>query len=171
MLSRRLEVPFDRIKVEAALIAFGYGVDIDATKGSSKIWMAPSVKMGSLEIIYSLTHLPQSVINTVEHFNSFTWTSQKVERVCFAIVCEDPKQVPAHLHPRIGECLNDPVFMHKQNRCVYSVAWSAKVITLSSTMIITVPRQFSWWKPEMLEWQYIYETIIGTVHCPKHHYI
>jgi hypothetical protein len=59
-------------------------------------------------------------------YYSFSWTSPQVERVCFAVVCEHGGQVPVTFHPVFRECLNEPVFMNGQKRCIYSVAWSKK---------------------------------------------
>lgn len=60
---------FNEIKTNCG--GFGYGVDIDATKGFSKIWMAPSIEKNSLELLVTLPHLPQSVKNTINHFCRF----------------------------------------------------------------------------------------------------
>lgn len=169
--------------------AFGYGVDIEASVGFSKIWMAPSVGENSLQTISSLINLPPSVKNAIPHFErfglhtigligfdfnkktinlyvmikstenihhtyvsiledlginpdpinllkscnpaqvlyySFSWNTPQTERVCFAIVCDDESQVPVYLHPVILECLNNPVFMNEQKKCIYSIAWSKK---------------------------------------------
>ncbi|HEX2955275.1 MAG TPA: aromatic prenyltransferase [Chitinispirillaceae bacterium] len=51
--------------------AFGYGVDIEASAGFSKIWMAPSVEKASLHTITSLTYLPPAVKNVIPHFERF----------------------------------------------------------------------------------------------------
>jgi hypothetical protein len=169
--------------------AFGYGVDIEASVGFSKIWMAPSVENSSLQTISSLTNLPPSVKESIPHlerfclhtigligfdFNhktinlyvmvknteksgqvyasiledlgikpdtaevldscnpaqvlyySYSWKSSQVERVCFAVVCDNGRQVPVSFHPVFNACLNDTVFMNGQKRCIYSIAWSKK---------------------------------------------
>ncbi len=166
---------------------FGYGVDIEANRGFSKIWMAPSVGSNTLDVLSSLSHLPSAAKNTIQHFKrfglnsfglmgfdfyhkttniyfminrpagkkinykglltdlglqtdssellkacqpahviyySFDWNSATVLRVCFSIGCKDAKKVPVHFHPLLSECVNDPVFMHGQKMCVYSVVWT-----------------------------------------------
>lgn len=59
-------------------------------------------------------------------YYSFSWESERVERVCFAVVCEHRAQVPLHFHPLIVKCLGDAVFMHGREKCIYSVVWSPR---------------------------------------------
>ena len=51
--------------------AIGYGVDLDVSRGFSKIWMAPTVHSATLDVLARMEHLPPSAKNTLGHFARF----------------------------------------------------------------------------------------------------
>jgi hypothetical protein len=59
-------------------------------------------------------------------YYSFSWDADTVQRVCFAVVCEDKSQVPVHFDPLIGKCVAEPAFMKGGERCIYSVVWAPR---------------------------------------------
>ncbi len=59
-------------------------------------------------------------------YYSFSWDSDRAERVCFAIVCENRRQIPTHFDPLIGKCAADSTFMKGGEKCIYSVVWAPR---------------------------------------------
>lgn len=54
-------------------------------------------------------------------YYSFSWESELVQRVCFAVVCGNRSQVPTHLDPLVNRCVADDAFMRGGQKCIYSV--------------------------------------------------
>lgn len=164
----------------------GYGIDVDATTGLSKIW--PFIVPGSIEPIFAMKSIPpgmkmykdyfikhelsafslfafdflhnttniyfmlkqppkstyESCISLVEdlgfkpaskeamegcrkaaHLNySFSWESKKIERLCFGITCDDPKEVPVHLHPLIEEFVEKTPLQSDSRKFVWGVTFT-----------------------------------------------
>ncbi|MFX0008886.1 MAG: aromatic prenyltransferase [Candidatus Hermodarchaeota archaeon] len=164
----------------------GYGVDIDARTGLSKIW--PFVVPGSIDPIFTMKSIPTSIkncrdyfvkhkltafslfafdflnnttniyfmlqqpakssfescVNLVEelgfkiasedamkgcaeaaHLNyTFSWDSDKVERLCFGITSNDPSEVPMHLHPLISEFIEKAPLQSNSRKLVWGVTFS-----------------------------------------------
>ncbi len=69
--------PIFRLFTEAKqrCAAFGYGVDLNARLGFSKIWMAPSVDSASLDVVSELQELPPAARDSMAHFARFGLTS------------------------------------------------------------------------------------------------
>jgi hypothetical protein len=57
-------------------------------------------------------------------YYSFSWDTETVQRVCFAIVCENRGQVPTHFDPLIAKCVADAEFMQGGEKCIYSIVWA-----------------------------------------------
>jgi hypothetical protein len=54
-------------------------------------------------------------------YYSFSWEKDSVQRVCFAVVCDNRSQVPTHLDPLVDRCVADDAFMRGGPKCIYSV--------------------------------------------------
>lgn len=166
----------------------GYGVDIDATSGLSKIW--PFIVPGSIDPIYTMKSIPESMKNYREYFDkhgltafslfafdflhnttniyfmlkqparslyestialvedlgfkpasseimescrkavhlnfTFNWTSEKLERLCFGMACDDPKEVPVHLHPLMKEFVEETPLQSKSSKFIWGVTFTNK---------------------------------------------
>jgi len=164
----------------------GYGVDVDASTGLSKIW--PFIVPGSIDPIFSMKSIPESMKkykdyfykhgltafslfafdflhNTVNiyfmlkqpsqstyesclalvedlgfdlaskdvmegcreavHLNySFSWDSDKIERLCFGISCNDPKEVPVHLHPLMNEFVEKTPLQSESRKFIWGVTFT-----------------------------------------------
>lgn len=59
-------------------------------------------------------------------YYSFSWDADTVQRVCFAVVCDDRSQVPTHLDPLVNKCVASPAFMRGDQKCIYSVVWAPR---------------------------------------------
>ncbi|MFW9969061.1 MAG: aromatic prenyltransferase [Candidatus Odinarchaeota archaeon] len=168
----------------------GYGVDIDARKGLSKIW--PFIIPGSINPLFSMKYIPGSIKNNENYFKrhglttlalfafdflhystniyfmlknpstatsekcnalvedlgfeiaseevmelccnaahlnyTFTWHSQKVERLCFGMVCQNAREVPIHLHPLIKDFVEKSPFQSDIHKFIYGVTFTPKGI-------------------------------------------
>lgn len=51
--------------------AIGYGVDLDVSRGFSKIWMVPTVHEATLDVLSRMQHLPQGAKDALGHFARF----------------------------------------------------------------------------------------------------
>lgn len=164
----------------------GYGVDIDARKGFSKIW--PFIIPGSINPLFSMNYIPESIKKYEDYFNNhglttlalfafdflnnttniyfmlknpstathekckalvedlgfdaasqevmehccnaahlnytFTWDSEKVERLCFGMTCHNAKEVPVHLHPLIKEFVEKSPFQSDIHKFIYGVTFT-----------------------------------------------
>ncbi len=164
----------------------GYGVDVDASNGLSKIW--PFIVPGSIDPIYSMKSYPKSMKKYQEYFNkhgltafslfafdflhntvniyfmlkkpskstyencialvedlgfkpdskevmeacceaahlnyTFNWDTEKIERVCFGITCQDAKKIPVHLHPLIEEFVEKTPLQSDSNKFIWGVTFS-----------------------------------------------
>jgi hypothetical protein len=59
------------------------------------------------------------------HLNySFSWDSQRIERLCFGITCEDAKEVPMHLHPLIKEFIEQAPLQSESNKFIWGVTFT-----------------------------------------------
>ena len=166
----------------------GYGVDVDANTGLSKIWVF--IVPGSIEPIFSMKYAPQSMkkykdyfikhdltafslfafdflykttniyfmlkqppkalydncVSLVEelgfepdikeamegctkavHLNyTFTWDSDKIERFCFGIESDDPKEIPTHLHPLMKKFVDETPLQSDSRKFLWGVAFNHK---------------------------------------------
>jgi hypothetical protein len=166
----------------------GYGVDVDASTGLSKIW--PFVVPGSIDPIYSMSSIPESLkeykdyfekhgltsfslfafdflhnttniyymlkqpaqstykscISIVEdlgftplsreimekcrkavHLNyTFNWDSNKVERLCFGMACDDPSEIPTHLHSLMKEFIDKTPLQSQSRKFLWGVTFTPK---------------------------------------------
>lgn len=60
------------------------------------------------------------------HLNyTFSWDSEKVERLCFGMTCHDADKVPVHLHPIIKEFVDNSPFQSEVHKFIYSIAYTA----------------------------------------------
>ncbi|MFX0032605.1 MAG: aromatic prenyltransferase [Candidatus Hodarchaeota archaeon] len=164
----------------------GYGVDVDASMGLSKIW--PFIVPGSIDPIFSMRYIPESMKNYREYFNkhgltsfslfafdflhkttniyfmlkqppkatydncialvedlgfksaskevmegcmkaahlnyTFSWDSEKVERLCFGISCDDLKDVPIHFHPLIKDFLRNTPLQSDSKKAIWGVTFT-----------------------------------------------
>ena len=164
----------------------GYGVDIDARSGLSKIW--PFVVPGSIDPIFAMKSIPssfkayrdyfdkhkltafslfafdflhnttniyfmlkkpskssyESCVSLVEdlgfkvaseevmkgcveaaHLNyTFSWDSDKIERLCFGITCNNPSEVPIHLHPLIKEFVEKTPLQSDSRKFIWGVTFT-----------------------------------------------
>jgi len=61
------------------------------------------------------------------HLNyTFSWDSEKIERICFGITCHDKKEVPAHFHPLIKEFVENSPFQSEIHKFIYGVTFTPK---------------------------------------------
>jgi hypothetical protein len=166
----------------------GYGVDVDARSGLSKIW--PFIVPGSIEPIFKMKSIPESMqkyrnyfikhglnafslfafdflhnttniyfmikqppqsslescISLVEdlgftplsneimkkcleavHLNyTFSWESEKIERLCFGMAVDDPKDIPVHLHPLMKEFVEKTPLQGDSKKFIWGVTFAQK---------------------------------------------
>ena len=164
----------------------GYGVDIDARKGFSKIW--PFIIPRSINPLFSMKYIPESIkkyeayfkkhslttlalfafdflknttniyfmvkdtstatyekcktlveelgfkpasreimesCRNAAHLNfTFSWDSEKIERLCFGIACHDVKKVPVHFHPLIQKFVEESPFQSDIHKFIYGVTFT-----------------------------------------------
>lgn len=164
----------------------GYGVDIDARIGLSKIW--PFVVPRTIDPIFSMKYIPNSMRkykdyfykhglnifslfafdfsnNTINiyfmlqrpskatyencialvedlgfeiaskevmegcvdaaHLNyTFSWDSERIERLCFGITCDHYSEVPVHLHPIIKEFVNKTPLQSEKKKFIWGVTFT-----------------------------------------------
>jgi len=59
------------------------------------------------------------------HLNfTFSWESKKIERLCFGITCDDPNEVPMHLHPLIKEFIEKTPLQSESSKFVWGVTFT-----------------------------------------------
>ncbi len=59
------------------------------------------------------------------HLNfTFSWDSEKIERLCFGITCDHPNEVPMHLHPLIKEFIEKTPLQSESNKLVWGVTFT-----------------------------------------------
>jgi len=148
----------------------GYGVDLDARIGLSKIW--PFVVPGSIKPIFSMKSIPTSMkkyedyffrhgltafslfafdfshktvniyfmplieelglnipsneviekCRDAAHLNfTFSWESDKIERLCFGMACNDSNDVPVHFNPLIREFVDKTPLQSEKHKFVWGV--------------------------------------------------
>ena len=166
----------------------GYGVDVDANTGFSKIW--PFIVPGSIEPIFSMKFAPKSMkkyrnyftkhgltafslfafdflhkttniyfmlkrppkatyencVALVEdlgfeaaskeamerctkaaHLNyTFSWDSEKMERICFGMTCDSPEDVPVHFHPLMKEFIEKTPLQSDSCKFIWGLTFSNK---------------------------------------------
>jgi hypothetical protein len=182
--------PIHKMIVEAinSFQIMGYGVDVDAENGLSKIW--PFVVPGSIEPIYSMKSIPESIKVYKDYFNkhgltsfslfafdflhnttniyfmlkqpaessyescvslvkdlgfepaskevmegcrkaahlnyTFSWESNKIDRLCFGITCDYPKEVPSHLHPLMRDFIEKTPLQSDSKKFIWGATFSRK---------------------------------------------
>jgi hypothetical protein len=58
------------------------------------------------------------------HLNyTFSWDSDRIERLCFGITCESAEEVPIHLHPLMKEYVERSPFQSKVKKFIYGVTF------------------------------------------------
>ncbi|MFX1500632.1 MAG: aromatic prenyltransferase [Promethearchaeota archaeon] len=166
----------------------GYGVDVDASTGLSKIW--PFTVPGSIDPIFSMKSIPESIADYREYFirhglttfslfafdflhnttniyfmlkqpakstydscialvtelgfepaseevmegcrnaahlnYTFSWDSNKVERLCFGITCNDPEEIPVYLHPLMKEFVERTPLQSDSHKFIWGATFSQK---------------------------------------------
>ena len=164
----------------------GYGVDVDARTGLSKIW--PFIVPGSIDPIFSMNSSPESMKKYKDYFEkhrltafslfafdfshnttniyfmlkqppkatyencvalvedlgfeiaskeamegcckaahlnyTFSWDSEKIERLCFGIICDDPKEVPVHFHPLMKEFVEKTPLQSESRKFIWGVTFT-----------------------------------------------
>ena len=164
----------------------GYGVDLDARSGFSKIW--PFVVPGSIKPIFSMKSIPPSMkkyedyffrhgltafslfafdfshktmniyfmlqkpskasfescmslikelgfnapsnelvesCRDAAHLNfTFNWESDKIERLCFGMACNDYNDVPVHLNPLIREFVEKTPLQSEKCKFIWGVTFT-----------------------------------------------
>jgi hypothetical protein len=164
----------------------GYGVDVDASTGLSKIW--PFIVPGSIEPLFSLKSAPasmknyrdyflkhgltdfslfafdflhktmniyfmiqqppkatqESCISLVEdlglkvaskeamegcrravHLNyTFNWESDKLERLCFGMACDEPSDIPVHFHPLMEKFVAETPLQSDSTKFIWGVTFT-----------------------------------------------
>jgi hypothetical protein len=59
------------------------------------------------------------------HLNyTFSWDSQKIERLCFGITCDDAKEVPTHFHPLIKEFIEKTPLQSESSKFIWGVTFT-----------------------------------------------
>jgi hypothetical protein len=164
----------------------GYGVDVDATTGLSKIWVF--IVPGSIEPIFSMKSAPKSMKKYREYFNkhdltafslfafdflhkttniyfmlkqppiakyenaialveeigftpdkkeamegclnavhlnyTFSWDSDKVERLCFGVAGDTPEEIPVHLHPLMEKFVVETPLQSDSTKFIWGIAFT-----------------------------------------------
>ena len=164
----------------------GYGVDVDASTGLSKIWTF--IVPGSIEPIFSMKSAPESMKNYRDYFikhdltsfslfafdflhktiniyfmlqqppkakyencvalveelgfkpaskevmegclkaahlnYTFSWDSDKIERLCFGMSCDDPEDVPVHFHPLMKKFVENTPLQSDSRKAIWGVAFT-----------------------------------------------
>ncbi len=63
------------------------------------------------------------------HLNyTFSWDSNKVERICFGITCQNADEVPTELHPLIKKFVDTSPFQSEIHKFIYGVTFAPKGI-------------------------------------------
>lgn len=61
------------------------------------------------------------------HLNySFSWDSNKIERLCFGISCDDYKDVPVHLHPLMKEFVEKTPLQCEKKKFIWGATFTPK---------------------------------------------
>ncbi|MFX1280680.1 MAG: aromatic prenyltransferase [Promethearchaeota archaeon] len=164
----------------------GYGVDIDARKGLSKIW--PFIIPGSIEPLFSMKFIPETIKKYESYFKNhklttlalfafdflhnttniyfmlkdpstttndkcrrliedlgfrvpseellnycrnavhlnytFSWDSEKIERLCFGVACHNAREVPIHLHPLMQKFIKGSPFQSEVHKFIYGITFT-----------------------------------------------
>ncbi|KKN26200.1 hypothetical protein LCGC14_0877110 [marine sediment metagenome] len=165
----------------------GYGVDVDASTGLSKIW--PFVVPGIIEPIFSMKSAPESMRKYKDYFfkhgltafslfafdflhktvniyfmlkqppkatynncvtlvedldfeiaskeimegcmkaahiyYTFSWDSEKIERLCFGMSCDSPQEVPVHFHPLMKKFLDETPLQSDSRKAIWGVSFTS----------------------------------------------
>ncbi|MFW9993978.1 MAG: aromatic prenyltransferase [Candidatus Odinarchaeota archaeon] len=173
-------------EIQARYTIAGYGIDLDARHGLSKIW--PFIFPAPVDTVCSLSSFPISIKNYAEHFQkfglnlfslfaidylhrtsnvyfliknpkqatttkvsrmledldfmvppqeileyccraatiyyTFSWESDRVERICFGMVAPEPALVPSHLHPLMRRFTARAPMQSTKRMFIYSIAFS-----------------------------------------------
>lgn len=58
------------------------------------------------------------------HLNyTFSWDSDRIERLCFGMTCENAEEVPVHFHPLMEKYVEDSPFQSERRKFIYGVAF------------------------------------------------
>ena len=171
------------LEAQATFDMMGYGVDLDARRGLSKIW--PFIIPGSIKPLFSMKSIPTSMkkyedfffrhnltafslfafdfshktmniyfmlqkpskasyencksliedlgfklpsselierCRDAAHLNfTFSWESDKIERLCFGMACNDYNDVPMHLNPLIRGFVEKTPLQSEKNKFVWGL--------------------------------------------------
>ncbi|MFX1325324.1 MAG: aromatic prenyltransferase [Promethearchaeota archaeon] len=59
------------------------------------------------------------------HLNyTFSWASEKIERLCFGVACHDVNKVPVHLHPLIQKFVSRSPFQSDTRKFIYGITFT-----------------------------------------------
>jgi hypothetical protein len=63
--------------------------------------------------------------NNAVHLNyTFSWDSEKIERLCFGMACHDILEVPMHLHPLIQKYIKRSPFQSDVHKFIYGITFT-----------------------------------------------
>jgi len=117
----------------------GYGVDVDANTGLSKIWVfiyfmlkqPPKAKYDNCVALVEELGFELAIKEAMEgsmkavHLNyTFSWDSENIERFCFGIEGDDPKEIPVHLHPLMKKFVNETPLQSDSHKFLWGVAFT-----------------------------------------------
>ena len=58
------------------------------------------------------------------HLNyTFSWDSDRIERLCFGMTCESAEEVPVHFHPLMKKYVGSSPFQSEKKKFIYGVAF------------------------------------------------
>jgi len=58
------------------------------------------------------------------HLNyTFSWDSERIQRLCFGMTCNSPKEVPVHLHPLMEKYVESSPFQSEKKKFIYGVTF------------------------------------------------
>ncbi|MHA2280479.1 MAG: aromatic prenyltransferase [Promethearchaeota archaeon] len=164
----------------------GYGVDVDASTGLSKIW--PFIVPGTIEPLFSMKWAPESMKKYRDYFikhdltafslfafdflhktmniyfmlqqppkaaydncvalaeelgfkipskeamegcmkavhlnYTFSWDSEKIERFCYGMACDDPEEVPVHFHPLMKKFVDETPLQSDSRKFIWGVTFT-----------------------------------------------
>ena len=59
------------------------------------------------------------------HLNyTFSWDSDKIERLCFGVSCDNLEDVPVHFHPLMKEFLEKTPLQSESNKAIWGVTFA-----------------------------------------------
>lgn len=58
------------------------------------------------------------------HLNyTFSWDSDRIQRLCFGMTCDSPEEVPVHLHPLMEKYVEASPFQSEKRKFIYGVTF------------------------------------------------